>query len=97
MINIDPQRNIENLQPVPQVDKVQQRRSDAVRDSNVRQDPATVQISDMGKDFSKAVQKLAQEEEIRPEMLERGRQVLEMWSEPSDAEVDVIANNMVEE
>lgn len=97
MININP-INVDGVQPLNSIDKTQiQRNNDAIRDTNVRENAVTVKISDLAKDFSKAVQELAQEEEIRPEMVEKGRQLMELWTEPSSSEVDVIINNMTSE
>ncbi len=95
MMNIDP--NVEPIVPVPQSERMAEKRSEAVRESNAQEDPTRVQLSDVAKDFSKAVQQLKAEEQVRPDMVNRGKDILDNWKKPSDDEVDTIINGIFDE
>ena len=89
--------NITPINPVPVTERLNAQRSEPVRESNAQEDPTRVQISDVAKDFSKAVQQLKAEEALRPDEVERGRSILKNWSSLSDEQVDVILNKVGEE
>ena len=89
---------IEPIVQMPQVERLSDKRSEAAKEpSNVQEDPTRVQISDVARDFSKAVQQLKADEQVRPEEVERGKEILKAWTEPTDEQVDVIINKLVDE
>ena len=56
-----------------------------------------VQVSPMARNFSKALKMLDQEEEARPEMVEKGREILKNWQPPTDKQVEHILSELLHE
>ncbi len=57
----------------------------------------SVQVSAMAKNFSNALKILENEESVRPEMVEKGKDIIKNWQSPSDTEVDNIISNILRE
>ena len=96
MMNIDG-----NIHPSSQVGSVEsiipKQESQDNKGDNVQQDPARLELSDMAKNFSKAVQHLKEAEEPRPEELAQGKEIVSNWQQPTDQEIDIIINDLFTE
>ena len=95
-MNID--GKIDPIVALPQMDRLKEKRPDSSKESsNVQEDPARVKLSELARDYSKAVQRLKEDEEIRPEEVDRGKAIIKNWEPPTDEEVDVIINKVIDE
>ena len=82
--------------PVDNVVKVEKEARENVGSNAASDSSARLELSDLAKDFSKAVQKLEKEEEVRPDKLEEARAALRDFS-PTDEQIDVILNKIIPE
>ena len=55
-----------------------------------------VQVSPMARNFSKAL-KMLDQEEARPEMIEKGREILKNWQPQTDKQVEHILSELLHE
>ena len=79
------------------VDRIQQdKQSSEHLESNASHEGSRLHLSDLAKDFSKAVQQLDEKESIRENRVAEARNSLENFS-PTDEEIDVIMNKLVPE
>lgn len=59
--------------------------------------PTRVEISPLAKDLAQASGLLEEAETIRPEMVERGKEILARWDSLDDKQLDNIASSLLEE
>lgn len=90
---IDPLRQAHQI---ADVERAEARPDDDQKASNARRDPARLELSDMAKDFSKAVQMLDDQEQVRPDEVERGRELVDNFQPPADEDIDQILDGILE-
>ena len=58
---------------------------------------ADVNLSPLGKGMAKAMRSLDEQDTARPEAVERGRDIVKNWQEPTDEQVDKIMSSLASE
>ena len=65
------------------------------RQINKTSAPATVQVSSMAKNFSRALTMLEKENVPRPDAVEKGKESIKNWQDLSDDQIDKIMTKMM--
>ena len=56
-----------------------------------------VSLSPLSKGLAKALSMRGQEEQVRPDAVARGKELVSQWQDPSDEQIDKIAQSLLSE